>query len=185
VLRDLGLRRGGRSPAADLFAPTPYADFQCSLDDPPGYRNWWTAENLPKLPDGAIEAIAARSDALPAGSQVFTVAWGGAVARFGAESSPLGDRDAGFVVHPLLMWEDAADDERMAAFGRGYREDLRPHGTGVGYHNFIGEEGPERVRAGFGAANHERLLRLKAQWDPENVFQGNQSLLPARAGAQG
>ena len=35
------------------------------------------------------------------------------------------------------------------------------------------------MRAGFGAANHARLARVKAQWDPENVFRGNQNVRPA------
>ncbi|MGH2918452.1 MAG: FAD-binding oxidoreductase, partial [Solirubrobacteraceae bacterium] len=30
-------------PIADLVGPMPYADWQCAIDDPPGYRNWWTA----------------------------------------------------------------------------------------------------------------------------------------------
>ena len=42
-------------PAADFFEPTTYADFQCSIDDPPGYRNWWSAEQLPDLTDEAID----------------------------------------------------------------------------------------------------------------------------------
>jgi FAD/FMN-containing dehydrogenase len=37
-------------PAGDFFGPTGYADFQCSVDDPPGYRNYWTAENVVDLP---------------------------------------------------------------------------------------------------------------------------------------
>ena len=55
-------------PAADFFAPTPYADFQCSLDDPPGYRNYWTAEHVARpRRRGAIDVIAARSERIPAG----------------------------------------------------------------------------------------------------------------------
>lgn len=50
VLREL---RAFGPPAADFFASVGYADFQCSVDDPPGYRNWWTAENLLDLSDEA------------------------------------------------------------------------------------------------------------------------------------
>ena len=46
-------------PALDAFAPTRYAAFQSSLDDPPGYRNWWTAEYLDDLGADAIDAICA------------------------------------------------------------------------------------------------------------------------------
>ena len=66
-------------PDADFFGPTGYADFQCSVDDPPGYRNYWTAENVVDLPDEAIDGSSRRATELPAGpSQLFIVAWGGA-----------------------------------------------------------------------------------------------------------
>jgi FAD/FMN-containing dehydrogenase len=164
-------------PAADFFEPTSYADFQCSIDDPPGYRNYWTAENIRELPDDAVDRLAARAaETPPSPSQLFIVPWGGAVARAGADHSPLGGRDAAFVVHPLLLWEDRADDERMIALGRSYREDLRPYVTGATYLNFLGEEGADRVRAGFVAGGYERLTGLKATWDPANTFHGNQPL---------
>jgi FAD/FMN-containing dehydrogenase len=54
-------------PEADFFGPMAYPDFQCMIDDPPGYRNYWTAEHLTDLPDQAIEAIARRSKELPPG----------------------------------------------------------------------------------------------------------------------
>src|SRR5688572_19000852 len=67
-LRDLG------DPIADFFGAMPYADFQCMLDDPPGYRNYWTAEQADDLPDPLIDAIVERCDARPAGpSQLFLV----------------------------------------------------------------------------------------------------------------
>ena len=99
---------------------------------PAGYRNWWTAEHLTDLPDAAVEAIAARSARIPASpSQLFIVPWGGAVARVGPEGSPLAGRDAACIVHPLFLWEDPADDERMIALSRGYRDDLAPYATGA------------------------------------------------------
>ena len=167
-------------PAADFFEPTAYADFQCSIDDPPGYRNYWTAENVADLPDDAIDALAARSAQLPPGpSQVFIVPWGGAVSRVQPDSSPLAGREAALVVHPLLLWEEVADDQRMFELGRTYREDLRPYATGATYLNFLGDEGGDRVRAGYGTGSYERLLKLKARWDPRNTFHGNQNLRPA------
>ena len=82
-------------PAADFFGPTTYADFQCSIDDPPGYRNWWTAEHVVELPDAAIDAVVARAAELPAGAaQVFIAAWGGAVRASARELQPLAGRDA-------------------------------------------------------------------------------------------
>jgi FAD/FMN-containing dehydrogenase len=172
-------------PAADFFGPMPYADFQCMLDDPPGYRNYWTAEHLPDLPEPAIDAIVARSERIPAGtaSMLFIVGWGGAIARMGADHSPLSGRDTGFVVHPLFLWEDPADDAAMIELGRGYRHDLRDYASGEIYLNFVGDEGERRVRAGYGERNHDRLARVKSDWDPGNVFRANQNVRPAIAAA--
>jgi FAD/FMN-containing dehydrogenase len=165
-------------PVADYFEPTTYAEFNSSLDDPPGYRNYWTAEHLAELGEEAIEVIARRSEQIPAGpSQLFVVPWGGAVARVDPASSPLAGRGTAFIIHPLLLWEDPAEDERTIALGRAYREDLAPFSSGVAYLNFVGDEGADRVRAGFGEGDHERLAQIKAHWDPEGVFQGNQSLV--------
>jgi FAD/FMN-containing dehydrogenase len=166
-------------PAADFFAPVPYVDFQCSLDDPPGYRNYWTAEHLDDLPDAAIDAIHERSLNIPAGpAQLFIPAWGGAVAR-GAEGSPIAGRDAGFVVHPLFLWEDPADDTRMIELGRGYRDALAPWATGAVYSNFIGDEGAGRARAAFAPGAYDRLAAIKAEWDPDDVFRATAHVPPA------
>ena len=69
---------------ADLVGPVPYADFNCSLDDPPGFRNWWTAEHLDALSDEVIDIVAEHAMRQPIGpAQTFLVPWGGAVARQG------------------------------------------------------------------------------------------------------
>jgi FAD/FMN-containing dehydrogenase len=163
-------------PALDAFEPMPYAAFQSSLDDPPGYRNWWTAEFLDDLGDDAIDAICALAGDLPAGpAQIFIPAWGGQVAR-GAEG-PLTGRDARFVVHPLLLWEDAADDERNIAYGRRWRDAMAPYRTGATYLNFVGEEGEDRVRAAYGP-HYDRLARVKAGWDPDKVFRTTGNVRP-------
>ncbi len=157
-------------PALDAFEPTAYADFQCSIDDPPGYRNWWTAEYLEDMDDAALDAIVALAAGLPGGpAQIFIPAWGGAVARAPDGSTPLTGRGARFVVHPLLLWEDAGDDERNIAYGRSWRDAMAPFRTGATYLNFVGEEGVDRVRAAYGP-HYERLARVKAGWDPDNVF---------------
>jgi len=167
-------------PAADFFGPVPYADFQCSLDDPPGYRNYWTVEHLGDLPAAAIDVIHERSLRMPAGpAQLFIAGWGGAVAHNAADSAIAG-RDAAFVVHPLFLWEDPADDERMIELGRGYRDVLAPWATGAAYSNFLGDEGEQRARAAFAPGAYERLAAVKAEWDPDDVFHATGHVPPAR-----
>jgi FAD/FMN-containing dehydrogenase len=171
----------GLGPDVDFFGPTGYADFQCSVDDPPGYRNYWTAENVVDLPDAAIDALVGRASELPAGpSQLFIVAWGGAVRRFGADHSPLAGREARFIVHPLLLWEHPADDERNRTLARAFRDDMRRWSTGATYPNFLGDEGAARMSAAFGASA-ERLAAITARWDPHGHFRTHQTIRAAHA----
>lgn len=163
-------------PTADFFGPTPYVDFQCSIDDPPGFRNYWTAENVVDLPDEAVDRIVRRATELPSGpAQIFIVVWGGAVGRFGPEHSPLAGREARFIVHPLLLWEDPADDDANRDLGRAIRAEMEPWSVGATYPNFLGDEGAVRMSAAFGTAT-ERLAAIKAEWDPHGHFDTQQEL---------
>lgn len=163
-------------PDADFFAPTGYAEFQCSVDDPPGHRNYWSAENVVDLPDAAIDALVDRARELPAGpAQLFVVAWGGQVARVGSDHSPLAGRTSGFIVHPLLLWDDPADDERMRALAHDFCSDVSAWSTGATYPNFLGAEAADRMEAAFGDVAR-RLAEVKATWDPHGVFRTHQRI---------
>jgi FAD/FMN-containing dehydrogenase len=166
-----------------LFGEMPYAELQSMIDDPPGKRNWWTAEYLADLPTAAVQAWCAYSDRMPQQSftQSLMVPWGGAVARNG-DATPLTNRDAGWVVHPFCVWEGEERDAEHMGWGREAREVFAPWRTGATYLNFIGDEGADRVRAAFGPS-YERLAAIKASWDPDNVFRGNQNIVPAGAPA--
>jgi FAD/FMN-containing dehydrogenase len=164
------------NPDADFFGATSYADFQCSVDDPPGYRNYWTAENVVDLTEEAIDLLVRRATELPPGpSQLFIVAWGGAVRRFGPAHSPLAGRETRFIVHPLLLWEDPADDERCRDLARAFRHDVQTWSVGATYPNFLGEEGSRRMKAAFGPSA-ERLAAVKSQWDPRGAFHTHQAI---------
>ncbi|PVZ11041.1 FAD-binding oxidoreductase [Actinomycetospora cinnamomea] len=165
-------------PLADLVEPMAYADFQCMLDDPPGMRNWWTAEYLHVVPDEAIDVLHRYSLNAPAASQSAVIPWGGAVARVGEDETPLAQRDATWVVHPFGLWEDPADDDAVMGWARGLRDDVRRFSSGGVYLNFIGDEGQDRVRAAFGERKYRRLVEVKRRYDPENVFRGNQNIPP-------
>lgn len=171
----------GLAPVADLVGPVPYADFQCSIDDPPGYRNWWTAEYLHGVTDEAIDVIHAHAlrTPSPGPAQTFIVPWGGAVARVGEDETPLTQRDATWVVHPFALWENPADDDAVIGWARAFRDGIQRFASGGVYLNFIGDEGADRIRAAFGDAKYARLAEVKSRYDPGNVFRGNQNIAPA------
>jgi FAD/FMN-containing dehydrogenase len=82
-------------------------------------------------------------------------------------------------VHPFGLWEDPGDDERGIGWSKALCADMRPFATGDVYLNFIGNEGQDRIIAGFGPENYERLSAVKAQYDPENIFRLNHNIKPA------
>ena len=62
----------------------------------------------------------------------------------------------------------------------GYWDATHPHSAGGAYVNFMMDEGQERVRATY-RDNYDRLARVKAQYDPDNVLHVNQNIHPAGA----
>jgi FAD/FMN-containing dehydrogenase len=170
-------------PDGQMLAEMPYADLQCMLDDPPGYRNYWSAEYLEVVPDEAVARFCARAPDMivPLPSQHVLFPQGGAVAR-GPAQYPIPWRQAAWCVHPFGLWEDPADDQRAMQWAANIRADLRPWATGAVYLNFIGDEGHDRLVAGFGRENYRRLAAVKAAYDPGNLFHHNHNIEPAPAG---
>ena len=169
--------------AGELIVEVPYAELQSMLDDPPGYRNYWSAEYLEAFPDEAVDRFCARARDMivPSPSQHVLCPQGGAVAH-GPADYPVPWRRAAWCVHPFGLWDDPGDDERAKRWARDVRADLRPWASGAVYLNFIGDEGQDRVVAGFGRENYERLAAIKARYDPENVFRLNHNIVPAGSG---
>jgi FAD/FMN-containing dehydrogenase len=62
---------------------------------------------------------------------------------------------------------------------RDYYAAIHPHsGVDGGYVNFMAGDDADRVMENY-QGNYERLARVKAAWDPENVFRMNQNVRPA------
>ncbi len=170
----------GLGHEGEMIAEMPYAELQCLLDDPPGYRNYWSAEYLNAFPDEAVGRFCNRAADMivPSASQHVLIPQGGAIGRE-ARDYPVPWRESPWCVHPFGLWENPADDERGKRWARDIRADLRPWASGAIYLNFIGDEGEDRIVAGFGRDNYARLAKVKAQYDPDNVFRLNHNIKPA------
>ncbi|CAM5726243.1 FAD-binding oxidoreductase OS=Streptomyces alboniger OX=132473 GN=CP975_33380 PE=3 SV=1 [Streptomyces alboniger] len=165
---------------SEVVGAMPYADVQCMLDNPPGMRNYWSVEYLTGAPDDFLAAFCARGEALPVptGTMLALFPQGGAIGA-GPREYPAPYRDAPWGVHPFGLWEDPVDDERCVQWVRDVRADVRPWSTGAVYLNFIGDEGDDRVVAGVGAENSQRLAEVKRRYDPDDVFRFNHNIRPA------
>jgi len=169
-------------PIGDVLVRRPYAQMQTLLDatQPKGRRYYWKSEYLPRVEPALCEKViehAARIRSPYSAVILFQIE--GALNRLAAEHSPVGNRDARYVLNIAGSWERAEEDGANIEWAREAWKDMKPFSTGGTYLNFLSEgEGPERTEAALGKGLG-RLAEVKAKWDPENVFRTNRNIKPA------
>lgn len=75
------------------------------------------------------------------------------------------------------MGEHEADDT-VISWVREFHETMAPYATGGEYIHNQTETNQRRAEAAYGA-NYERLVSVKNEWDPQNLFSRNQNIHPA------
>ena len=178
--------RDGLRPLFELVTPIPYVALQQMFDEGNawGMHAYEKALYLDDLSDAVIEVFAEHltRKASPL-SFVPVFPLDGAYARVGDDDTAFGgSRASRFCFNiaaicpaPELL---VADREWVRSFWQA----LRPHATGAGsYVNFMADVEDDRVRAAYGDAKYDRLARIKAEYDPENVFHLNANIKPAAA----
>jgi len=181
------LRQFG-SPLVDLVRPTLYVDHQSSIDDtvPHGWHYYWKATDLTGLSDEVIGIVAEHAyRAASPRSYAAMFHMGGAVARGPRDATAYRDRN---VPHNIIIdaaWLPDQDDTvgtSETAWARAFLQALRPHRTGV-YVNFLdSDDDTSRVREAYGDDTYQRLAKIKAKYDPENVFHNNKNIQPREGG---
>ena len=170
------------NPIGDVLVRRPYAQVQSLLDatQPKGRRYYWKSEYLPRIEPALCEKVITHAASIPSPhSAVILFHIAGALNRLAAEHSPVGNRDAHYVLNVAGSWERPDDDEANIAWAREAWDDMRSFSTGGTYVNFLTEdEGPERLAAALGQGIR-RLAEVKARWDPQNVFRTNRNIRPA------
>ena len=172
------------TPLLDMSGTMPYVEFQQSLDPffPAGPRRYWKALYLDGFSDAAIDTTVDWSNRRPSNDTLVIIRHcGGAIARVGAEETAFGDRSSEWMLSIDSTWHSPADDATNVAYTRAFWDAAAPFSNGQTYFNFPGlfEDGEAAVRASYGA-NHDRLTRVKAAYDPDNRFRLNQNIRPAR-----
>lgn len=175
------LRALGR-PIAEAVGPTPFAGWQRAFDPllTPGQRNYWKSHDFVELSDGAIDLLTEYVGRLPTPEcEIFIGHLGGAVNRVEATATAYPHRDVNFVMNVHTRWGDASQDKACVGWARELFDRMAPHATGGVYVNFMPEDEAQRVSGGAYGPNFERLSKLKARYDPDNLFRRNQNIQPA------
>jgi hypothetical protein len=170
------------APVADLSGVTRFVDVQRALDAdyPNGMLYYWKSLYLDHLDDGVIASLSDLAAARPSKTSSLDI-WGlgGALGRVAPQATPIERREAPFMLGIEANWTRQEDSDANIAWARKVFGEMQRHTRGGAYLNFPGfaEEGETLVRGAYGT-NYERLRRVKAQYDPENLFCGNFNVTP-------
>lgn len=168
-------------PAFELVTPMPYVALQQMFDESApwgalGYEKALYLDDLTAVVDVMVDRTPRVASPLSF-TPIFPL--GGQFARVADQATSFGgSRDARWVFNISATAVDAASFDADRQWCRDYWEALRPHALGAGtYVNFLAEADEDRVRQSYGA-KYDRLAKLKARWDPDNVFRHNANIRP-------
>jgi len=169
------------SPIGDVMTRRPYTQLQSLLDatQPKGRRYYWKSEYLPDVKPALCELVMKHAGKIPSPhAAVILFHLAGALNEFPDDHSPVGNRDAGYVLNIAGSWEEEAADQQNIEWARQAWNEMKQFSTGGTYINFLTEdEGSQRVEAALGGGIR-RLSEVKTRWDPENIFRTNRNILP-------
>jgi FAD/FMN-containing dehydrogenase len=177
--RVLAPLRAAGDPLADSIRPRSYPSFQAVGESRGSVRTFLRSQYLPSLSAPAVETVREHVARAPsAGATVFVSP------RSGAETDPPADATAyphREDAHHLLVearWTDPERDDEHVDWVHAFHDAVQPYTTGAAAMNFLtDDEDLDRVRAACGG-NHDRLVAVKREWDPTNLFRANRSVDP-------
>ena len=104
----------------------------------------------------------------------------GAMARVRNDATAFAHRASPIMVNIAAFYEGEADKPEKQAWMLRFADAIRQGDTGA-YVNFVGDEGPDRVRnAVYPGRTWDRLRQIKRRYDPDNLFRLNQNIPPTR-----
>jgi FAD/FMN-containing dehydrogenase len=186
---------GGEADAAKAMAPLldatpeplmhgvqamPHAALQGAFDGlyPPGDQWYWRADFVNEIPDEAVEIHAKFGAEMPTlQSLMHMYPIDGAAHDVGSSDTAWSYRDANYGSVFAGVDPDPGKADAIRQWTIDYFEALHPYSAGGAYVNMMMDEGQERVRASY-RDNYDRLARIKATYDPDNLFHINQNIEP-------
>ncbi|HUF33085.1 MAG TPA: FAD-binding oxidoreductase [Acidimicrobiales bacterium] len=179
--RDLAPLRSFGPPAIDLVQPMPYPVVNTLLDEgfPKGARNYWKSAFLSELTDETVGILVDAFARTPSAMSGMVIEYfHGEAVRVPPTATAFPHRQAGYNLVIAGEWLDPAEDDANIAWVRELFAALAPFTADRTYVNYMDADESERVRAAYGP-NWDRLVEVKRQYDPNNVFRLNQNIDPS------
>ncbi|RUT78196.1 FAD-binding oxidoreductase [Ancylomarina longa] len=169
-----------KNPIFEFVGEMPYPSIQTLFDGlmPPGMQWYWRADFYTELGMDARAQHLKFGSSIPTPlSQMHMYPISGAASRVGKEDTPWAYRDAKYAGVIVGVDPDPVNAEKITNWCKDYWEALHPYSSGGAYSNFMMDEGQDRIKASY-KHNYNRLAKLKAQYDPDNLFRVNQNIKP-------
>jgi FAD/FMN-containing dehydrogenase len=145
---------------------------------PKGEQWYWRADFVKEIPDEAVQIHARYGAEMPTmKSTMHMYPIDGAAHDVDPADTPWSYRDATWGSVFAGVDPDPANVGAIRNWSVEYHEALHPYSAGGAYVNMMMDEGQERVRASY-RDNYDRLARIKASYDPDNLFRVNQNIQP-------
>jgi FAD/FMN-containing dehydrogenase len=177
--------RAAMTPKIDTVGPEPYSKMQTSADaNTPGGKLYYNKSGLMKTlePDflnivlkRLQEAAAGREDPEVA-SNVIVQHLGGAVSDVPVDGTAYAHRDASYDSVILSAWENRDYDEPNINWLKDSFAEMEPYTIGL-YSNHMVDSDTSKAQRAF-RGNYDRLVELKNEYDPTNVFHLNANVEP-------
>jgi FAD binding domain/Berberine and berberine like len=171
------------TPLLHGVGPVPFPALQSLFDGlyVKGLQCYWRADFVNELSDELIERHLEWGQKLPSmHSTMHMYPIDGAAHDVDSPDTAFSYRNAQFAEVIFGVDPDPANADAIRDWCVGYWDATHPYSAGGAYVNFMMDEGQERVRATY-RDNYDRLARVKAEYDPDNVFHINQNIHPAGA----
>jgi len=168
-------------PVMDVMGPIPYTTLNGMIDPafPKGALNYWKAQFLTDLGDGAIRTLIDAFEARPSPMSAIIVEHvHGAASRVPMTATACTLRVSGFNVVIASQWTDPNATERGMKWARDTYASLTPYLAPTRYLNYLEDEVFNAAAVVYGT-NLAQLRALKTKYDPDNFFRQNVNILPS------
>jgi FAD/FMN-containing dehydrogenase len=165
-------------PIANTIKPMDYVAIQSSWDDADPrndgqyLKSGFTRDITDDLVDALVDGFEPHPDRT---TQVFYQCSGGAIARIPDDATAFAHRYASHSVFTVVSWEPGVDRDSHVRYIRKFWNEVDPHTRGF-YTNEVSDEDAQSVINDNYFGNFDRLLKLKNEYDPTNLFRLNANI---------
>jgi FAD/FMN-containing dehydrogenase len=144
-----------------------------------GHRYYTKEAHVGTLANEAIDKLVEFWKKMPMDGEIEIIGLGGAIGDIAEADTAFSNRGYQMWLNFAMRWDDAAHDKEYIAMTRACVKELEPW-TGKGtYTNMLNADDNDLVVEAYGGAEkYARLGKLKATYDPTNLFRINANITP-------